>query len=108
MKKEVGKGGKKGESKKIKYINENRGPKVVGDILNLKLKYAEKEWKSCRRKYRRKRKVVEALFPGKKERKFRNMAARIGRNMKVEWRKGTRRMEERLDLSQRKFRKAEV
>ena len=59
-------------------------------------------------KYRRKRKVVEALFPGKKERKFRKMVARIGRNMKAEWRKGARRMEERLDWIQRKFRKAEV
>ena len=87
FKKEVGKGGRKGELKKIKYIKENRDPKVVIDILNLKLKYAEKEWKKCRRKYREKRKEVEALFPGKKGRKFRRIVARrqSGRWEQVRW-----------------------
>ena len=78
------------------------------DILNLKLKYAEKESKRCRRKYREKRKEVEALFPGKKGRKFRRIVARIGKNMKTEWRKGTRKMEDKLDWIQRKFKKAET
>ena len=102
MKKEVGKGGRKGK-KKIEYVKQNRDPKVVVDLLNLRLKYADREWKSSRRKYRKKKKEVSELFSGKKERKFRKMISRIGNNMKTAWRNGARKMQDKLEWIRRKF-----
>ena len=43
------------------------------------------------------------MFPGKKERKFRKIVSRIGANMKTTWKKGARRMEERLEWIRRKL-----
>lgn len=40
----------------------------MNDLLNLKLKYAEKEWKNVRRSYRTVKKEVDELFSVKTQR----------------------------------------
>ena len=83
-----GKEGERKKERKIELIKRNRDPEKVVDLIDLKLKYMQKEEQSKRKEYAKYKREIGKIFEreGKgKKKKFSRMIKKVAKDVEVEW-----------------------